>query len=84
MAAAMMYPEPARLKRKADVSSGNINEVNKVTLSRARYVLKHPDLTAQVMGGLSLNKAFDQAKLRDTAGQGVGDVARRYGLGARV
>lgn len=56
MAYALVYPEPAKLKRKADVSSGNIPDLSKAHISRARAILGNEDLVSQVMSGaLSLN-----------------------------
>jgi hypothetical protein len=49
---------------KTRLNSGEI-KVGRDTLTRARYVLQHPDLADQVMAGLSLNRAYEQAKERD-------------------
>jgi hypothetical protein len=68
MSVAMVYPEPEKLKR-ADVSSGNNQEgVNKVTLSKARLVLKEtPTVAPAVFAGTrTLNDAYAEAvKVRD-------------------
>ena len=62
MAHAMMYPDPARLKRKADVLSENIN---KGYLSYARRILPYPDLVSMVMAGKSLDDAYTTAKAKE-------------------
>jgi hypothetical protein len=60
MAWAMLFPEPEKLKRKSDVSSGNFS---KVSLSKARAVLGYSRQLAEEVrdGTKALNDAYDKA-----------------------
>lgn len=65
MAYAMLYPEGKIGRPKNGEKLHTECEVSINYLSRARYVLKHTDLSSKVMAGLSLNAAYEQAKQRD-------------------